>query len=393
MSKKSTRLLRVGRPDHGWVNTAPVRGSTYTFDSIQEWRDVRAARETERVISYGARGNDTCHALEDALIELEGGHRAFLFPTGQAAVATVLAGLLSPGDHILLSDAVYEPVRSFCQNYLRRIGIEVTYYLPCGEDLEDLLQPNTKVVYVESPGTATFDMVDLPSVVKLAKRQDAIVMVDSTWGSGWLYRPLELGADISMIAATKYIGGHSDLMMGAVVANQKLWPLVQKAAIGFGQTVSGDDAFLALRGLRTLALRLGQHGAHATRIAQWLETRPEINRVYFPALASDPNHRLWKRDCTGANGLVTVEFQRSVPVSQMETMIDSLELFGIGASWGGYESLVLPVDLTKVRTRQDWRLNGPMMRLHIGLEDPEDLISDLSNAFAHITHFQQLAEE
>lgn len=393
MNKKTTRLLNVGRPGHGWVNTPPVRGSTYTFDSIQQWREVRARRESERVVSYGARGNDTCHALEDGLIELEGGHRAFLFPTGQAAVATVLASLLSPGDHILLSDAVYEPVRSFCQNYLRRIGVEVTYYLPCGEDLEDLLQPNTKVVYVESPGSATFDMVDLPSVAKLARQHGAIVMVDSTWGSGWLYRPLALGADISMIAATKYIGGHSDLMMGAVVANERLWPLVQRAAIGFGQTVSGDDAFLALRGLRTLALRLGQHGANATRIAQWFETRPEIHRVYFPALESDPNHTIWRRDCTGANGLLTVEFQRSVPVSQMEKMIDSLELFGIGASWGGYESLVLPVDLTKVRTRQDWHLNGPMMRLHIGLEDPEDLINDLSNALAHITNFQQLAEE
>lgn len=382
MTQKTTRLMRVGRPETGWVNIPPIRGSTYTFASIEQWRDTRTRRETERLISYGARGNDTGHALEDALVELEAGHRACLFPTGQAAIATVLAGLLAPGDHILITDAAYEPVRNFCKQYLERIGVQVQYYLPDGSDIASLMRPGTKVVYVESPGTATYDMVDLPAVARVAQTSGAVVVADNTWGSGWLYRPLALGADISIIAATKYVSGHSDLVMGAVISNESLWPLVQRSAITFGQTIGGDDAFLALRGLRTMPLRLREHGANAIEVARWLELHPAVSRIYCPAFESDPSHALWKRDCHGTNGLLTVEFNSDWCMHDVEKLIDSLDLFGLGSSWGGFESLVLPVDLTRTRTRQLWHARGPMMRLHIGLEDPADLISDLEQAIA-----------
>jgi len=385
MKQKTTKLLLAGRPKNGWVNTPAVRGSTYLFESYQQWRDVRARRESERLVSYGARGNETCHALEDALVELEGGYRASLYPTGQAAIATTLAGLLAPGDHVLVTDAVYDPVRNFCRQFLERMGVEVEFYLPSGEDIPNLLRPNTKLIYVESPGTATYDMVDLPWFCGLAKSVNALVVADNTWGSGWLYRPLELGADVSVIAATKYIGGHSDLVMGAVVANERAWPQIQKSSIVFGQTVSGDDAFMALRGVRTLALRMQKHGENALQLANWLQSRPEVSKVYFPALPDDPNHALWKRDCNGINGLLTVELHSRFGLAALETFMDALELFGLGSSWGGYESLVIPVELGKSRVRQQWSGHGPMFRLHAGLEDASDLIADLEQALGQMS--------
>ncbi|EHK68336.1 cystathionine beta-lyase [Achromobacter arsenitoxydans] len=375
--RAATRLLRAGRPHQGWVNTPVTRASTYVFESVQSWRDTRARREQERLPSYGARGTDSTHALEDALIELEQGYRAKLYPTGQAAIATVLLAYLRAGDHVLITDAVYEPVRRFCAEHLARLGIEHTYYAPDGNGIEAMIRPNTRMIYAESPGSLTYEMPDLSRLSTAARKHGCWLAVDNTWASGLLHQPLTLGADISILAATKYLGGHADAMMGAVVANQRAWQALERATIDFGQTVGADDAFLVLRGMRTLPLRMAQHAGNAMQVANWLLARPEISRVLYPALPGDPSHAIWRRDFTGANGLLTVELADTYTESDAERLIDSLQLFGIGASWGGFESLVIPVQLRTSRALSGNLPRGPMLRLHVGLEDPQDLIADL----------------
>lgn len=382
-SRSTTALLHAGRPRTGWVNTPVTRGSTFIYENVQAWRDVRSRREKERLISYGARGNDTSHALEDALIELEGGYRASLFPTGQAAIAVVLSACLKAGDHVLVTDGVYEPVRRFCTEQLPRMGVAVTYFKADGSDIAEKLRPETRLIYGECPASLTYDMLDLPAVAELAQRHgNCLVAMDNTWGSGWLYRPLALGADISVMAATKYLGGHADVMMGTAVANERAWPALQNATINFGQTVSADDAYLVLRGLRSLPLRLAAHQRHALEVAQWLLTQPEVAQVFCPALPHDPNHALWARDCHGTNGLISVEFTSTFSAEDLEGLIDSLSLFGLGASWGGFESLVIPGNLRAARSLTSWEGRGPVLRFHIGLEDPSDLIADLKQGLA-----------
>ncbi|WP_353172766.1 cystathionine beta-lyase [Paracandidimonas soli] len=375
-----TKLLRAGRPHKGWVNTPVTRASTYIFENVAQWRDVRARRGEERLASYGARGTDSTFALEDALVELEGGYRAKAYCTGQAAIAIVLLSYLRAGDHLLLTDGVYEPVRRFCKEQLTRLGIEFTYFQPDGSDLAGKIRPNTRLIYVESPASLTYDMLDLPAVAELARKHDCLVAADNTWGSGYLYRPLALGADISVCAATKYLGGHADVMMGTVVTNKRAWQPLENATVDFGQTIGADDAFLMLRGIRSLPLRLAAHGKACLQVASWLQQRPEVARVYCPALPEDPGHALWKRDCTGQNGLLTVEFSPAVDAAAVERLVDSLQLFGLGASWGGFESLVIPVNIGAARSIGDWSRHGAMIRLHIGLEDTNDLINDLEQA-------------
>lgn len=375
-----TKLLRAGRPHKGWVNTPVTRASTYVFESVAQWRDVRARRGEERLQSYGARGTDSTFALEDALVELEGGYRAKAYCTGQAAIAVALMSYLRSGDHLLLTDAVYEPVRRFCSEHLTRMNIEYTYYRPDGSDLAEKIRPNTRLIYAESPGSLTYDMVDLPAVAALARKHDCFLAVDNTWGSGLLYRPLELGADISICAATKYLSGHADVMMGTIVTNKRAWQPLENGTVDFGQTVGADDAFLVLRGMRSLRLRLAAHGKACLQVAQWLQQRPEVAQVFCPALPGDANHALWKRDCTGQNGLLTIEFAPGITAADTENMIDSLQLFGLGASWGGFESLVVPVNIKAARSVDDWSSYGAMIRLHIGLEDTDDLINDLEQA-------------
>ena len=277
--KRNTRLLRAGRPKHGWVNVPPTRASTFVFETVQAWRDTRKRRETERLNSYGARGTDSTHALEDAVVELEAGHRAGFFPTGQAAIAVTLMAFLKPGDHLLMTDSAYEPVRRFCRDQLENLGIEVTYYKPDGSDLKSKVQVNTRVIYVECPGSLVYEMLDLRAVCEIARAHNCWTIADNTWGSGWLYQPLVLGADISILAATKYLGGHSDVMMGIAVSNQKAWPQLQNAIVDYGQTVGGDDAYLISRGIRTLPARMAMHAESAQRVMQWLALRPEIVRI------------------------------------------------------------------------------------------------------------------
>jgi cystathionine beta-lyase len=380
--KPGTRLLRAGRPHRGWVNTPVTRASTYVYDSVQQWRDTRARRDHERLVSYGARGTDSTYALEDALVELEGGYRAKAFPTGQAAIAVVLLAYLKSGDHVLITDAVYEPVRRFCAEHLERLGIAYSYYLPDGSDLATRIRPETRMIYAECPGSLVYEMMDLPAVAAVARRHDCWLAVDNTWGSGLLYRPLALGADISITAATKYLGGHADVMMGTVVTNERAWQPLERATVDLGQTVGADDAFLVLRGMRSLPARLAVHGRNALRVADWLQGRPEVARVLCPALPGDPGHALWRRDCTGTNGLLSIEFSAGIHDADVERMIDRFELFGLGASWGGFESLTVPVNMARARCVADWSGRGAILRLHIGLEDPEDLIADLEHAMA-----------
>ena len=384
--RRSTRLIHTGRGASGPavpVNPPVMRASTVLFDTIATWRDTRARRDDERLLSYGTRGTQTAFALEEALVALEGGYRAQLFPTGLAAIAMVFVAYLRSGDHVLVSDAVYWPVRKLCDDFLAANGIEFTYYAADGSDLEAKLKPNTRMVYAECPGSLVYEMIDLPAVVKLAHARDVLVAVDNTWGSGWLYNPLALGADISVLAVTKYIAGHSDLVMGAVVTTEATWKPLGQMSDAFGQITSPDDVYLALRGMRTLAARLEVHQRNALAVVDWLQQRPEVRTLYFPALPSHPGHEIWKRDCTGVNGLLSFEVT-DASATQVEAMIDSLQLFGIGASWGGYESMVLPANLSQSRTVTDWSGHNQIVRLHIGLEDPTDVIADLEQAFASL---------
>lgn len=380
----ATRVLQAGRPKTGWVNTPVTRASTYLFDSVEQWRVTREHRETERLISYGARGTDSTHALEDALIELESGHRAQLFPTGQAAIAVTLIALLKPGDHVLITDAVYEPVRRFCNDHLRRMGVEYEFYPADGHDLATRMRNTTRLIYAECPGSLTYDMMDLPAVATLAREYGCLLAVDNTWGSGVLYRPLTLGADISILAATKYLGGHADVMMGAVVCNEKAWLAIQGASIGFGQTVGADDAWLVLRGIRSLHARLALHQKNTEAVMDWLHTQPEVACIISPALPHHPGHTLWKRDCSGTNGLFSLEFDKTIGADAVEAMMNALTLFGIGVSWGGFESLVLPINLKNARSLDAYPYKGCLIRLHIGLEHPGDLIADLEQAFRYL---------
>ena len=381
-----TRLVHAARTEKGnggrAVNVSVTRLSTVLFDSLGEMRDARARRDTERVLSYGARGNPTAFALEDLVTELEGGHRTRLFPTGLAAVAQTFLAYLRPGDHVLITDAVYSPVRHLVREFLEPFGIQASYFAADGSGLEAQLQANTKMVYAEVPGSLLYELCDLPAIAALCKPRGILLAVDNTWGSAYLFRPLELGADISIMALTKYLCGHSDVVMGSVCTLESAWQPLSRMSDSFGTTVSPDDAYLVLRGARTLASRLAVHERQALEVAHWLQAQPQVKRVFHPALADHPGHALWKRDFTGSNGLLSFELA-DANRANLEYFIDALQLFGLGASWGGYESLITVADPRDRNNAADRALN-PVLRLHIGLEDVDALIEDLQRGFAAI---------
>ena len=383
-SRVRTRLIHAARTEKGHggraVNVPITRVSTVLFDNLAQMRDARARRDSERVLTYGARGNPTSHALEDLVTELEGGYRTRLYGTGLASAAQVFLAYLRPGDHVLITDAVYSPVRKLAREFLQPFGIEVGYFSPEGQDLQAQLQANTKLVYAEVPGSLLYELCDLPAMAALCKPRNILLAVDNTWGSGYLYRPLALGADISIMALTKYLGGHSDVMMGSVCTTQAAWPALGRMSDTFGNAVSADDAYLILRGARTLASRLDVHERQALDIALWLQAQPQVKRVFHPALPGHPGHALWRRDFTGSNGLLSFELNSREP-AYVERFIDGLQLFGLGASWGGYESLVTVADPQDRDSAADRALN-PVVRLHIGLEDVAALIEDLQRGFA-----------
>lgn len=381
-----TRLVHAARTEKGsgsrGVNVPVTRLSTVLFDNLAQMRDARARRDSERVLSYGARGNPTAFALEDLVTELEGGYRTRLFGTGLAAVAQTFLAYLRPGDHVLITDAVYAPVRRLARELLEPFGIQVSYFAPDGSGLQAQLQANTRMVYTEVPGSLLYELCDLPAIAALCKPRGILLAVDNTWGSGYLYRPLTLGADISIMALTKYLCGHSDVVMGSVCTRQEVWQPLASMSDTFGIAVSPDDAWLVLRGARTLAPRLEVHERQSLDIAHWLQAQPQVKRVFHPALPDHPHHALWRRDFTGSNGLLSFEL-RDADARYVERFIDALQLFGLGASWGGYESLITVADVQDRNSAADRALN-PVLRLHIGLEDVDALIEDLQRGFAAI---------
>jgi cysteine-S-conjugate beta-lyase len=379
--KAETRLVTSGRDtkaQKGFVNPPVVRGSTVLYPTAA---DLHAHTGEFR---YGRYGTPTTKALQEALMALEGPQCAgvALAPSGLAAITSTLLAVTKAGDHILVCDNVYRPTRSFCDGMLARYGVETTYFDPqIGTGIEQLFKPNTTVVLLEAPGSQTFEMPDIPAIAAVAHRRGALVIDDNTWATPLYHRSLEHGVDISMQAGTKYIGGHSDIMFGTISANAKTWPMILETVRVLGVCAGADDVFLALRGLRTLAVRLAQHHRAGLEIARWLEKRPEVIRVLHPALESDPGHAIWKRDFSGASGLFSIVLQPK-PQAAVDAMLDRLKLFGMGYSWGGFESLAIPFDGVGYRTATTWAPGGPSLRLHIGLENVEDLKADLERGFA-----------
>jgi cystathionine beta-lyase len=379
--KVETRLVTAGRDtkaQRGFVNPPVFHGSTVLYPTAEDFHAHRAE------FSYGRHGNPTTRALQDVLMALEGPQCAgvALAPSGLAAISTTLLAVTKAGDHLLVCDNAYRPTRNFCNGMLSRYGVETTYFDPLiGAGIEKLFKPNTRAILVEAPGSQSFEMADVPAMIAAAHARGAVVIDDNTWATPFYHRSLELGVDISMQAATKYIGGHSDIMFGTISANAKAWPMVTEAMRLLGVYAAPDDVFLALRGTRTLAIRLEQHYRSGLEMARWLEQRPEVLKVLHPALESHPGHAIWKRDFRGASGLFSI-VMKPKPQAAVDAMLDSLTLFGMGASWGGFESLAIPFDCATYRTATKWVPGGPAVRLHIGLEHVDDLKADLDRGFA-----------
>jgi len=371
--RKETTLISAGRKSKahvGVVNTPVYRASTILYPDLATL-DAHAMPFT-----YGRHGNPTTQSLEEAVADLEGAAAVSLVPSGLGAATSAILSVCGAGDHLLMVDSCYAPTRIFCRKALRRLGIETTFYDPLiGTGIAALFRPNTKAVFCESPGSLTFEVQDVPAIAAVAHAQGISVLLDNTWATPLFFDALSHGADLSIQAVTKYIGGHADIMMGYIAANDSHAQRVADFHRQFGLYVSGDDAFLALRGLRTLAVRLKQHQETAMRLALWLKDRPEVSRVLYPALSGDPGHALWKRDFSGASGLFGV-ILKPVSRSALAAMMDGLAHFGMGFSWGGYESLIVPSEIQ--RTASKFSAEGPVIRIHAGLEDAEDLIADLT---------------
>ena len=374
-----TRLVLAGREysEHGFVNPAVYHASTVLFPTAQTLHD-----RSQKYI-YARRGTPTSRAVESAVALVEGGHMAKVASSGMAAVSTALLAFLKSGDHLLMTDAVYHPVRLFCDSLLAGLGIETTYYDPLiGRGIASLIRPNTRVIYCESPGSQTMEVQDIPAIAEQAHKHKCVVMFDNTWAAGHYFKAFEHGCDLSIQAATKYLVGHSDAMMGTVTCTAETWPQFRDAYENMGQFAGPDDMFLTLRGIHTLDVRLERHMKNAMKLAEWLRVRAEVEAVLFPALGNAPGHEIWKRDFKGASGLFSVVLK---PFSSkaVDAMLDRLQLFGMGFSWGGFESLAVP--FKPIRTAVPWMAEGHCVRFHIGLEDPDDLIADLTQGFAALS--------
>ncbi len=376
-----TRLVHTGREparQHGFVNTPIYRGSTVIFPTMA------ALEANDQAFTYGRLGTPTVRALEEAIAELEGGHRTLMTPSGLSAIATSLLAFLGAGDELLIVDSVYRPARRFCDNVLARLGVTVTYYDPLiGAGIEKLITDKTKVVFTESPGSQTFEVQDIPAIAEAAHAAGAVVVLDNTWATPLYFKPFAHGADVSIQAATKYIGGHADIMLGAITTSERTAAAIAKTHEDLGLCVGPEDVYLGLRGLRSLGVRLERHQRSGLELARWLADRPEVARVIHPALPADPGHALWSRDFTGASGLFSIVL-KPVARTKLAAMVDGLSLFGMGYSWGGFESLILPFDPSAYRTATKWQAEGPALRLHAGLEDVEDLKADLEAGFARL---------
>lgn len=378
MTRKDTKLTQLGRDPAihaGAVNTPVYRVSTVLFPDIE-------TMETEaQPYTYGRRGTPTTRALENALCELEGGSRTVLTSSGLSACTLAIMAACGAGDHLLVTDSVYGPTRIFCDRVAKRFGVTTDYFEPgIGAHVAKQFRPETKAIFLESPGSYTFEVQDIPAIAEAAHARGILVIMDNTWATPLHFNAIAHGVDLSVQSATKYIGGHADVMMGAITANAEAKDRLVKTHGDLGLCSSGDEAYLALRGLRTLGVRLRRHQESATEIAAWLKSRPEVAEVLYPPLHGDPGHALWKRDFTGASGLMGVVL-KPIAKKAVSAMIDGMEIFSIGFSWGGYESLIVPSHIHRTFPP---KLGGPLIRLHIGLEDVDDLRTDLEAGFARL---------
>ena len=367
---------RDPRRFYGFVNPPVFHGSTILF------RDAEALKNRDAPYTYGSIGGPTHEALEVAIATIEGGYRTRLTSSGKAAVTLALLSYAAAGDHILVADNVYQPTRRFADSILRKFGVETTYFDPgLGGEIETLMRPNTKLVVFESPGSQTFEMVDVPEIVAAARDRGVLTVMDNTWASPLYFKPFAHGVDVSVQAATKYIVGHSDAMLGTVTTTKAHWPALDATYAQSGMCVAPDDVYLGLRGLRTMNVRLAHHMRAGIEMAEWLQGRPEVAEMRHPALPSHPGHHIWKRDFLGASGLFGFVLKPCSRAAEA-AFLNTLKLFGMGFSWGGFESLIIPFDPRPYRTATQWDAAGPAMRIHIGLEDVNDLKADLARGFA-----------
>jgi cystathionine beta-lyase len=384
--KDRTIATHAGNHPHdnqGVVNPPIYRASTILFPSVQDLRE--RYKHKFDAITYGRDGTQTYRALAEAIAALEGCDKAVAVPSGLAAVTAALLAVLKPGDHLLMVDTVYEPTRGVCDGFLAKVGIETTYYDPMiGAGIAGLIRPNTKAIYLESPGSLTFETQDVPAIVAAAKARYCLTQIDNTCATPLFFKPPRFGIDIGIKSATKYICGHSDVMMGIVTCRAELHHQIARMAHGtLGHAVSADDCYQALRGLRTLHARLMQHQETALTLARWLAARPEVEQVLHPGLPGTPGHEFWKRDVGASSGLFGVVLKPCAP-ERVDAMLDGMRLFGMGYSWGGYESLMVPAGLTTSRSAKPWHAVGRTLRIHAGLEDPIDLIADLEDGLARL---------
>ncbi len=379
--KDDTKFVTEGRKaddDMKIVNPKVYHASTVLLPNAQ------ALKSHDLKYNYGRRGSPASYAFKKALAEFEGGYDAVLTSSGLSAVTTALLAFVSAGDHVLMTDSCYGPARNVCNTLLKRFGVDTTFYDPTiGADIEALFQDNTRVVFCESPGSQTFEVQDIPAIANVARAKGALVIVDNTWASPYFMKPFALGADVALQSITKYIGGHSDVLMGVISTTEQHWPRLFQMNNLLGNSVGPDDFYLAQRGFRTLGIRMRQHQENALKVAKWLESRPEVDRILYPALESHPQHHIWKRDFSGASGTFGV-ILKSPPGAAVDAMLDGYKFFGIGYSFGGYESLAITVDPSANRTVTSWDTSKAGLRFHVGLEDPEDLIKDLEAGFERL---------
>lgn len=377
----ATKVAHIGRDpgaQHGFVNPPVYRGSTVLFPTLDK------LRSREQAYTYGRRATPTTRALEDAICELEGGAETILVGSGYQAVTTAILAFVKAGDHILVTDSAYDPTRKFCDYMLAKLGVETDYYDPTiGEGIAALVKDNTRLIFTESPGSQTFEIQDIPAIAQVAKANDLWLLMDNTWATPLYFQPLNFGVDVSIQACTKYIVGHADAMLGAITTNARAAKYIDNAKETLGTSSGSEETFLGLRGLRTLQVRLDRHQASALHIAKWLETRDEVDRVIHPGLESHPGHVIWRRDFKGASGLFGFTL-KPVEIEALGRFLDDLQFFGMGYSWGGFESLLIPVLPGNYRTATNWSPPGPTLRIHVGLEDADDLKTDLDAGFARM---------
>jgi cystathionine beta-lyase len=383
--KPDTLVTTIGRDPASHFNTVnpPIhRASTVTFPTVADLEAVGKAPFD--VFNYGRQGTPTTFHLEEAIAKLDGGYRGIVCSSGVSAIAVALTAFVQQGDHVLMVDSTYDPTRRYCDQLLGRFGVETTYYDPLiGADIAKLLRPNTKVVFVESPGSVTFEVQDIPAIAEAAHKIGAVVLMDNSWATPLLFRPLDHGVDVAIYSGTKYLVGHADAMIGIIVTTQESFLKVRRSRQLFGPCAGPDDCYLTLRGLRTLAVRLERHQKTGMILAEWLQKRPEVAKLLHPAFPGCPGHEVWKRDFKGASGLFSIVLKPTAKPA-LTAMLDGMKLFAMGYSWGGFESLILPINPTNYRTAVPWHAEGPLLRLPAGLEGPDDLIADLEEGFKRL---------